>query len=1152
MIDRLTGAHTRTFLQSVFPQRLEACKKAGIPLALFLMDIDHFKVINDSFGHARGDEILREFADRIRRVLRKGDILCRYGGDEFVVVAEHLSRDEALALGERMLSVIADTPFAGTSPLSISVSIGVALFPEDAVTVESLLQVADNRHYEAKRQGRGRLIGHTRITTRGSSQAQFFASGRLIERDAHMQTFLAFLETMHRAKRGVLVVHGDRGCGQTRFLQELSKRARLYGFTPLHLKANEARMLRVYGAFLSAQQRIPKLANTFLGRHYVAEVIQAYVADKESQGLFITIDGADTLDSGSVRSLIALFESDIPQIVVAYAPEAQQLRPLEQRARAHEMVTLGPFSRAGLAVWLRHTLLHEPDPAFVEWLFHQSDGKPAVAHAILKRLQTHGLLVFNGQHWIVSPYIPALTADSPLMQMFFTPPLPSTPPLWRETFVGRAEELNQLTRHIQNHRLVALVGRTGVGKTRLAVQLAGEIAARSKWRLLFLAVHEWLDATLLPYALLHALGIRPERGDIWRQVEQALAGYEWLIVLDGIDDIEDGASFLTQLLTRSAHVRVLTTGRTPLDADAVVFPVNPLSVPEEGETLQEIDRFESVLLFIHEARRAYSHFAFGNDWQLWREIVACTHGIPMLIRLLARWVDFHTPDEWQAMLQTCEQLHTIIEIPVLTFLWQQFSPEEHEYLRLLAALPVPVSFNLAQVCTQATPFFLSALIDHAFLQTFDERLTMPQLFRTYVQKQYPPALQEEALRSIARRAIEALPAYSHDTDAVPAWAQVMQRDAPFWKWLLFHVDWLDAQGMGHLVEQVARWFLLTGNASEGVAVLARAVERVTSPQARAHLLAWQARLLMQVSHPETALALLKEATLSLQGTLLEDALVSRAEALHAMGADQQRQRILERISPHAETWPDTRARLLLLQSDINKGTDESSHLAQQAMAIALQHAAPSLVARVAVWLHTYHRKYGYILPSREWGLQAIPYVERIGSVSDLIRLYDVAAMTFLLWHDDEQAEGFYAQALEHASRTSKGSVWLSVFLHYLLVLALQRRWRELVPGLFLFVSSDGFRTCQDTTDRWLAVLIALAVLEHEARDPVYTRAAHLRAQLPATFSDALLQMVHTLLPPVASSERRVERPEDLWHEVARLVERQLFDGAIGTAMEAAL
>lgn len=1149
MIDTLTGAYTRAFLQQVFPQRLDDCKKAGRSLALFLMDLDHFKVINDSFGHARGDEALREFADRIRRVLRKGDVLCRYGGDEFVVVAEGLSRDGALALGERMLAAISETPFSGSPPLSVSVSIGVALFPDDAVTVESLLQIADNRHYEAKRQGRARLIGPKHTET--VAQARLHTSGRLIERDAQMQTFLAFLEAMPQAKRGVFAVHGERGCGRTRFLQELSKRARLHGYITLRINANEARAQRVYGAFLSAQQRIPKLVNTFLGRHHIAETIQTYVANKQAQGLFITVDGADALDSGSVRSLISLVESDIPLVAIAYAPDTHLMRPLEQRARLQEMVALSPFSRAGLAVWLRHVLLHEPEHTFVEWLFLHSEGKPAVAYALLEQLHLCGLLGFNGQHWVVSPYVTALHLNSPLAQVFLQPSQNTTPLVRKGTFIGRAEELNQLNSHLENHRLISLVGNPGVGKTRLAIQFVNERTARSRARLLFVPIQDLVEPAFLPYALLHALGIQPGGEDAWQQIEQALSEHEWLIVLDGVDNAAGITPLITRLLVLRAHVRLLITACQPLGLpEEFVFPVKPLGVPEEHETLHDLDRFEAILMFIHEARHAYAHFAFGNNWQRWRDIVRCTHGNPLLIRLLAMWVDFHTPEEWQDMLQRCKQLHGVSDTPVLTFLWEQFSPEERTRLQMLAALPVPVSIEVAQACTQATHFFLSALTDRAFLDVFNERLSMPQLFREYVQAQHldlDHPSSEETLRLLARRGAKVLPAFPHDTDAVRTWAHVVQRDMPFWQWLLLHVDALDDEIPSHVIEQVARWYLLTGNWLEGAELLAHALPHATSPRARAHMQAWRARLLIRAQRPLAALPLLEEAATALHGALLHDALVSRAEALYALGAYEHVHPILHAIEPDGDMWPDTRARFLLLQAKMSKDVEEATHLAQQALTIALKQAAPHLVVAAATWLHVQHRQHGYILPSREWSLQAIQCIEQVGSVRDLAQMYDVAATTLLMWQEYEQAETFYVQAVKHARRAATGAVWLSALLRYLLVLVLQQRWRELVPGLFLFTCYDGFQTCQDTTDRWLAVLIALVVLEHEANDPLYAQVARLRAQIPDAFSDALLQMVNTLLSPLSSSERQVERPEELWPEVATLIERQLFDGVIGAA-----
>lgn len=144
--DSLTGLPNRRRFHQMYAATLHDAIAARTPLALMLVDVDHFKRINDEQGHPAGDERLREIAASMRAVLRRGDLVARFGGDEFIVVAPHSARDEALTLAERLR--------AATMESGTSVSIGVAIFPEDAQREDALIAAADVALYAAKQAGR--------------------------------------------------------------------------------------------------------------------------------------------------------------------------------------------------------------------------------------------------------------------------------------------------------------------------------------------------------------------------------------------------------------------------------------------------------------------------------------------------------------------------------------------------------------------------------------------------------------------------------------------------------------------------------------------------------------------------------------------------------------------------------------------------------------------------------------------------------------------------------------------------------------------------------------------------------------------------------------------------------------------------------------
>lgn len=153
--DPLTSAFNRSFLMSSLDRLLNRGRRTGTVFSVILIDLDHFKVVNDSHGHLVGDEVLRAFAERLRVLLRPGDLLCRLGGEEFVVVAEQAALHESVRVAERLrLSVSSNQFQTEAGQLSLTCSIGVATFEGPESTVDQILSEADRYLYLAKKSGR--------------------------------------------------------------------------------------------------------------------------------------------------------------------------------------------------------------------------------------------------------------------------------------------------------------------------------------------------------------------------------------------------------------------------------------------------------------------------------------------------------------------------------------------------------------------------------------------------------------------------------------------------------------------------------------------------------------------------------------------------------------------------------------------------------------------------------------------------------------------------------------------------------------------------------------------------------------------------------------------------------------------------------------
>jgi len=152
--DALTGIANRFKLFDRFERILEEAKKSREPVAIFFLDLDRFKAINDRYGHPTGDRVLEAVGRRLREVLREGDLPARFAGDEFVVIVKGVGDREKLArIARKIRDAIAAPIVAETVTLRVTTSIGIALYPCDGETMEALIKAADTAMYRSKKEG---------------------------------------------------------------------------------------------------------------------------------------------------------------------------------------------------------------------------------------------------------------------------------------------------------------------------------------------------------------------------------------------------------------------------------------------------------------------------------------------------------------------------------------------------------------------------------------------------------------------------------------------------------------------------------------------------------------------------------------------------------------------------------------------------------------------------------------------------------------------------------------------------------------------------------------------------------------------------------------------------------------------------------------
>jgi len=160
VLDQLTGLHNRRFMDIHLARMMEQASGRNKPLALLVLDIDHFKKVNDTYGHDAGDDVLKIFAARLKNIVRGADLLCRMGGEEFIIAMPDTSGQIATKVAERIRETIATDPFPiqkGARTIPVTVSIGLAERGNELV-FDAVLKRADKALYRAKAEGRNRVI----------------------------------------------------------------------------------------------------------------------------------------------------------------------------------------------------------------------------------------------------------------------------------------------------------------------------------------------------------------------------------------------------------------------------------------------------------------------------------------------------------------------------------------------------------------------------------------------------------------------------------------------------------------------------------------------------------------------------------------------------------------------------------------------------------------------------------------------------------------------------------------------------------------------------------------------------------------------------------------------------------------------------------
>ncbi len=442
-LDDLTGLPLRRAFREAAERVLDARRTTERPVSLLVMDIDHFKLVNDAFGHLQGDDTLRMVAALLQQVARASDFIARYAGDELVALLPGSTLEEAVAVAERLRAVVAGASCArrdgSPDPVRVTLSIGVASAPAHGQSLDQLFAAADGALYSAKRRGRNAVAVASSVTA--ARDAVLLLDG-FVGRHAERQRLRRLLDAAASGAPQVVAVVGEAGIGKSTLLRQLGPEISVRAGALLVGRCLEADVRPPYGPWadvigaIHALGIVPTRAWRELGRlvpalgaatdrsetgaappaarytlmHEIEEYLTAAAAERP---LVIVLDDMHWGDRETwdvLELLVPRLSGQRLLVCLALRREDIPADITQRRARLsrHECVselTLGRLSREELEHWLRTALGGRPlDSALIDYVAEHTEGNPLFAVQALQMLLEEGGLSFDDGGWRYHPH----------------------------------------------------------------------------------------------------------------------------------------------------------------------------------------------------------------------------------------------------------------------------------------------------------------------------------------------------------------------------------------------------------------------------------------------------------------------------------------------------------------------------------------------------------------------------------------------------------------------------------------------------------------------------------------------------------------------------------------------------------------------------
>ncbi|MEO0206255.1 MAG: tetratricopeptide repeat protein, partial [candidate division WOR-3 bacterium] len=406
------------------------------PLSIFIIDLDQFKSVNDTYGHTRGDFLLREFGVFLKNSFRGEDTVFRYGGDEFVCLLPGVDYARALKIAERLIENVNSHEFAG---IKLTLSIGISTFPEHALDWKSLFDIADKSLYYAKRKGRNRIGVFVKEDIKLT-----IPTAKMVGRNQEIEKIRNHIVKLFAEKRGgAIFIGGQVGVGKTRFVKEIVKEPIFSNIPVLISNLSAASQSIPYYPFREIIQSV--VSNTgpdifsnipnvfkieiakvvphlspdigyldsniaFLDKFRLFEGVRTILAEYcRKSPIFCFIDNLHWTDANSLDLLQylirAMRENQIIFFLIYRSEElktntfCQNILQLIARENLCEKFDLMPLGYNECKQMIYQIINGDPPAELVEYIFKATGGNPFFIEELIKSLESSRVILYDSEMW---------------------------------------------------------------------------------------------------------------------------------------------------------------------------------------------------------------------------------------------------------------------------------------------------------------------------------------------------------------------------------------------------------------------------------------------------------------------------------------------------------------------------------------------------------------------------------------------------------------------------------------------------------------------------------------------------------------------------------------------------------------------------------